>query len=92
MSPHADSEWYALYVELMETNPFCVTDDQLFSLFQALKKECWEEAAAPLPRWFCCDQPATRVMLAVQKHLKFEYEWEQFVRIMLNVLASDDQP
>lgn len=99
---HTDSDWYAIFVELMETNPFCVTDDHLFVLFSALKAYFWKEPCALphtpdntyelqlLPMWFCRGKPTmARVVLTVQEHLKYEYTWEQFVRIMLSVLSSD---
>jgi hypothetical protein len=95
---YTDTDWYALHVELMNTNPFCVTDDQLFVLFSALKAEFLKEPPSVqqgtqelqrYPAWFCRDQPVmTRVVLSVQEHVKREYTWEQFVRIMLSVLES----
>jgi hypothetical protein len=68
-------------------------------LFSTLRAEFWKEPPAVqqdapelqlLPEWFCCGQPTmSRVVLSVQEHLKYEYTWEQFVSIMLSVLASN---
>jgi len=99
---HTDSDWCHVFIELMETNPFCVTDDQLFVLFRALKSEFWKEPPPLpeihdtyqqhlLPMWFCRGKPMmTRVVLEVLDHIKYEYTWEQFVGIMLSVLSTNE--
>jgi hypothetical protein len=94
---HVDSDWYALFTELMHTNPFCVTEDQLFTLLATLgSEECWKQprGSAPpdlmmLPARYHPEEPMVkRVMRAMLDHIEFEYTRQQFACIMLRVIES----
>ncbi len=95
---HVDSDWYELFTELLHTNPFCVTDDQLFTLLATLgTEECWKQPRGSAPpdlmmlrAWLFHPQVpmVRRVMRAVWKHIELEYTLQQFARIVLRVMES----
>jgi hypothetical protein len=94
-------EWNTRFRELMETNPFCITDDQLFALFALIKVEIWGDGPVvdlqevtlhdlPLvPIIFCRGFPVvTNTVLAVHKHLRLEYSWDQLSQLIFRVMCT----
>ena len=63
-------EWQSLLLQLMETNPFCITDAQLSALFAAMQTEL-----GPIPP----DHPA---ILRLRAHVRYEYTAAQLAQIM----------
>ena len=63
-------EWPSLLLQLMETNPFCITDAQLSALFAAMQTELGR-----IPP----DHPA---MLRVRAHVRYEYSPAQLAQII----------
>jgi hypothetical protein len=93
---HTDSKWYALYADVINTNPFCVTDEQLFAVFSALRSECGRERpGTPTPdlkllpaHLWPGELMVVRVTNAMWSHVQFEYTRQHFDRIMLRVVES----
>ena len=63
-------EWQSLLLQLMETNPFCITDGQLSALFAGMQTEL-----GPIPP----DHPA---MLRLRAHVRYEYSAAQLGQLM----------
>ena len=93
---HTASKWYELYSDVINTNPFCVTDEQLFAVFSALRSECGRERrGTPTPdlkllpaHLWPGELMVVRVTNAMWNHVKKEYTKQKFDRIMLRVVES----
>ena len=83
------SDWSPLFIQLLETNPFCVTDDQLFALLSAMNAGSFDPPDDPslVPIKFCRNNPVLlHAVHKINEHLRYEYSWDQFTQIILAVL------
>ena len=88
MTSHTE-RWSPLFIQLVETNPFCVTDDQLFALLSAMNVGPLDppDDLSLLPVKFCRGSPVLlHAVLRIHEHLRYEYSWDQLAQIILTVL------
>lgn len=102
-----DKQWSQCFLEIINSNPFTVSEDQLSNLYKAIKSELWPqhppeeldlESSDPILYvvWFCRGVPAIiDIVGSVTEHLGQEFSWVDYARLMKRIVdldAKDSDP
>lgn len=95
-----DKQWSQHLVDILHTNPFTVSEVQLYNLYRAIKAELWPGSPPPQPEegegpilfvvWFCRGVPAIiDIVGSVTEHLGQEYSWADYARLMKKAVEDE---